>query len=785
MTRPELLSPVGDLTAVRAAISNGADAVYLGAQAFGARASKGFSDEDLKQAIDLAHLHACRVFVTVNTLIKPQEFTGLIKLLHKLDEFKADALIVQDLGLIRYARKHLPHLPLHASTQMSIHNAWGARLLQRMGVTRVVAARECPLPVLRAISDTGIETEAFVHGALCVSQSGQCLLSSMIGGRSGNRGRCAQPCRMPYTVDGKEAAWLSPRDICLIDQIGLLAENGVTSFKIEGRLKRPEYVAVVTDVFRRAIDHAMDASRPPAPTEEDRRALLQIFNRGGFSQGYVQGGLHTEAQIMNPARVSHEGVLMGHIVSTAPRAGVFLSRLRLQNGLHDGDHLQIRGADEQEMIYSGPAVNAGQEVTIRHHRPAAGNEAAYRLTDAAQMQAAQAIIDRTPSAVPVDMELLLEPGMPSRLQLSANGVEVNVTGADALPARAQPLTAGSASRALAKTGGTPFALGGFALHEAAPSFLPVSALNALRRDGLAALEEALLRAHRRPRADAAAPDPIMPAFPGAAQPRLWVRTPRASDLPVLREAGAEQCVYLPPDYDAPSLRRAFADAKRAGALIGLPGQCPDRVLDEALALSRTFGSAMLLDNVGQLAPAWPCGFIAGNGIPAWNADSLRMLEALGAGAVVLPRELSAEEVAALRTACPAGQELILPVYGRARAMTLNHCPARLRAGVNADQACRRCRELGGHGVSVSDQFGCTYPLQSLHLPEGCLHHLLFHTPLHLGADAPRMSWLLDMTCEDTEQAARITRYYRALMDGGAPPALTIPEHLGRWRQGVQ
>ena len=218
MTRPELLSPAGDLTAVRAAISNGADAVYLGAQAFGARASKGFTDEDLKQAIDLAHLHARRVFVTVNTLIKPGEFDEMTALLHKLDEYKADALIVQDLGLIRYARKHLPRLPLHASTQMSIHSAWGARLLQRMGLTRVVAARECPLPVLRAISDTGIETEAFVHGALCVSQSGQCLLSSMIGGRSGNRGRCAQPCRMTYTIQGDKAAWLSPRDLSMIER---------------------------------------------------------------------------------------------------------------------------------------------------------------------------------------------------------------------------------------------------------------------------------------------------------------------------------------------------------------------------------------------------------------------------------------------------------------------------------------------------------------------------------------------------------------------------------------
>ncbi len=780
MTRPELLSPAGDLTAVHAAISNGADAVYLGAQAFGARASKGFSDEDLKRAIDLAHLRACRVFVTVNTLIKPQEFTGLITLLHKLDEFKADALIVQDLGLIRYARKHLPHLSLHASTQMSIHNAWGARLLQRMGVTRVVAARECPLPVLRAISDTGIETEAFVHGALCVSQSGQCLLSSMIGGRSGNRGRCAQPCRMTYTIQGDKAAWLSPRDLSMIERLDDLLDNGITSFKIEGRLKRPEYVAVVTDIYRRALDYQMDASLPPAPSDEDKLALLQIFNRGGFSQGYLDG--LDDEHILYPSRVSHEGVRAGQVLSTTPRDTVFISRVQMETMLHDGDHLQIRGHDDQEMIYSGPDVEKGDIAHIRHYRRAYPQDAVYRLTAARQITAAQRTIQDGPKPIPVAMKLTVAPGTPSRLALTARDVSVQVVGTDAAPAQAQPMTEQSAQRAMAKTGDTPFVLEKFALEAATPSFLPVSALNAMRREGLSALEEALKHSYIRQAAPATALLPLSPAFADI-KAQLWVRTSRPEDLQPLLQAGADHVVYMPLDYHDQPLQAAFMAAQEAQAALCLPGQCSDKVLDSALQYAVAHSTPMMLDNIGQLALPWPGLHIAGNGIPAWNPQSLHVLADLGVSSVVLSRELSREDVAQLVAQSDTQQELILPVYGRARAMTLNHCPARLHALHTGQNACRNCGSQGSQ-ATLTDQYGGTYPLQKVRLPEGCINHLLFHTPLHLGNAAPIMSWLIDLTTEDAQQSLDIVRYYRALMDGFVPPDLAIPVNLGRWSDGV-
>ena len=212
----ELLSPAGDPASFQAALQAGADAVYLGAQAFGARAGAGFSPDELKAALETAHLRGRKVYVTVNTLVKESEFEALKDQLRLLDELRADAVLVQDLGVLRCIKRELPQLPVHASTQMSIHNAFGARFLLSQGVTRTVLARECGLDTIRAVAHTGIQTEVFVHGALCVAVSGQCLMSSQIGGRSGNRGRCAAPPALGYAYRGKTGNWLSPRDLRLL-----------------------------------------------------------------------------------------------------------------------------------------------------------------------------------------------------------------------------------------------------------------------------------------------------------------------------------------------------------------------------------------------------------------------------------------------------------------------------------------------------------------------------------------------------------------------------------------
>ena len=294
----ELLAPAGGMDALRAAFANGADAVYLGASAFGARASAGFDEAALREAMCLAHLHRKKIYVTVNILTKEREMDGVRQTLSLLSSLGADAVLVQDLGVLKICREEFPELPVHASTQMALHNAAGVRLSRSLGAARAVMARECDLHELRLAAQTGLEIEAFCHGALCVSCSGQCLFSSMIGGRSGNRGRCAQPCRLPYAYQGKAGAWLSPRDLCARDELQAMADAGVYSFKIEGRLKRPEYVAVVTRSYRNALDDVLAGRFHPAdPAEKER--LTQIFPGAG-SRWAIPGKRGTRASSTPP-----------------------------------------------------------------------------------------------------------------------------------------------------------------------------------------------------------------------------------------------------------------------------------------------------------------------------------------------------------------------------------------------------------------------------------------------------------------------------------------------------
>ena len=283
----ELLAPAGNLDAVIAAVQNGADAVYMGfGDGFNARRSAdNFTQESFAKAVRYCHIRGCKVYVTLNTLVGDREMDAAAALAQQASDAGADAILVQDLGLARVLRAALPDIPLHASTQMSIHNLAGVEAAAEMGITRAVLARELSLEQIRFISQhASIETEVFVHGALCFCYSGQCYMSALIGRRSGNRGACAQPCRMQYSMGGRMDEYpLSLRDNCLADYLQQLADAGVACVKIEGRMKRPEYVAVVTDVYARCIHE----HRVPTQEENDRLALA--FSRQGFTQGYLLG----------------------------------------------------------------------------------------------------------------------------------------------------------------------------------------------------------------------------------------------------------------------------------------------------------------------------------------------------------------------------------------------------------------------------------------------------------------------------------------------------------------
>src|SRR4030066_1614754 len=347
---PELLAPVGSKESLIAAIENGTDAVYFGGTLFSARQyASNFNREELLWAIDYAHARGVKAYVTVNTLIKDSELEEACDYLHFLCNAGTDAVIVQDIGILKLLREQLPDLPAHASTQMTIHNVEGVKFLQEMGVKRVVLAREMSLQEIKRIkSETGMEIETFIHGALCFSYSGQCLLSSMIGGRSGNRGYCAQPCRKKYRIGEMEGYLLSPRDLNMSGHIGALLDAGIDSFKIEGRMKRPEYVAGVVRVYRKLIDRYLDAPVDFRVTKAEMHTLLQLFNRE-FTTGYFFG--NPGSQLMSPKYPHNRGTLLGKTTDYDTKTK--LVSIDLKSPLRVGDGIGIG--------------NRATGITIRHN----------------------------------------------------------------------------------------------------------------------------------------------------------------------------------------------------------------------------------------------------------------------------------------------------------------------------------------------------------------------------------------------------------------------------------
>ncbi|MBO5413816.1 MAG: U32 family peptidase, partial [Clostridia bacterium] len=378
MKKIELLSPVGDFECLKAAVQNGADSVYFGASNFNARASAtNFDLSNLKEAICYAKLRGVNTHLTLNTLVKDSEFEDAVLLAKKAYEFGIDAIIVQDLGLAKYLIKNFPDLPIHASTQMTIHNLEGVLEAEKLGFKRAVLSRELSLEEIEYIcNNSNIEIETFIHGALCISYSGQCLFSSMVGGRSGNRGKCAQPCRLPYELLAKDVIsleksskkntflnisddvlnasnvakgtdvalrnvpkatyLLSTRDLCGLSYLPELIKAGVMCFKIEGRMKTPEYVATVTRIYRKYIDLAL-SDKPYKIDEKDIEDLAQVFNRGSFSCGHFDNTANKS--LVYPEKQNHMGIYIGNISNIKPNKGhVFVN---LTDSLSIGDTIQF------------------------------------------------------------------------------------------------------------------------------------------------------------------------------------------------------------------------------------------------------------------------------------------------------------------------------------------------------------------------------------------------------------------------------------------------------------
>ena len=339
MKKVELLAPAGSIESLYGAVNSGADAVYMGGSKFSARAyATNFHDEKMEEAVRYCHVYGVKVHVTINTLLKDCELNEALSYARFLYNIGVDALIIQDAGFAALLRQELPGFEIHASTQMTIHNAEGAMFLKQLGFKRVVLSRELSLKEIKNVTETiNMETEIFIHGALCICYSGQCLMSSLIGGRSGNRGRCAQPCRLPYTLkDGisgaeKKAYALSPKDICTLDSLREIVNTGVASLKIEGRMKRPEYVAGVVGTYRKALDFLYENKELDIKDAEQR--VLQLFNREGASRAYLFG--NWGADMMAFSNPKNAGMKLG---TADDSLNVKLLRdLSVQDGISAGE----------------------------------------------------------------------------------------------------------------------------------------------------------------------------------------------------------------------------------------------------------------------------------------------------------------------------------------------------------------------------------------------------------------------------------------------------------------
>ena len=370
----ELLAPAGDFECLKAAVQNGADSVYFGSNSFSARAfAHNFDDENLKKAIEYAKIRGVKTYLTLNTLIKDDEFNNAIMLAIKAYEYGIDAIIVQDLGLAKKLIKLFPDFPIHASTQMTVHNLNGALELQDLGFKRVVLARELSLDEIKYIcKNTKVEIECFVHGALCISYSGQCLFSSMLGGRSGNRGKCAGPCRLDFKLleNNKviDAGYLlSTRDLCGLDYLPDFVESGVKCLKIEGRMKSPEYVATVTKIYRKYLDLAYSKKEEYKVSSKDKKILMQAFNRGMTSSGHLDNSVNKK--LVYKEKPNNMGLYIGTVKSYNKTKGYIT--LNLEDKIEIGDTIAIENHTGSyrisELMENGKNIketNIGQTVTI-------------------------------------------------------------------------------------------------------------------------------------------------------------------------------------------------------------------------------------------------------------------------------------------------------------------------------------------------------------------------------------------------------------------------------------
>ena len=813
----ELLAPAGSWEALEAAVNAGADAVYMGGKSFGARAyASNFDKEEMAKAVYFAHMHHVRIYITVNTLVDDSELEELADYLMFLNNVGVDGIIVQDLGVIRLARKIVPELPLHASTQMTITNSSGVDFAVAAGMERSVLARELSLKEIEAACSRGTEIETFIHGALCVCYSGQCLMSSLIGGRSGNRGRCAQPCRLPYRLlnskgddmlEGKDAGQylLSPKDMNTLEILPQLIESGVVSYKIEGRMKRPEYVAIVVDAYRRAMDSylACDYSVPA----EDFANIEQIFNRD-FTTAYMVN--RPGREMMSDRRPNNRGVLVGRVLKLDKQRNKAV--IKLDKELHLGDGLEFWvtvggrvGTTVTEMLSKGESVSSaayGEQVTIDVPKGVRLNDRVFRTLDSKLMSYAQQFFG--PDAkkrIAVDAVVTAHVGQPMTVTLTDEDGNVGYGETDFIveEARKRALDYAVVHKQLDRMGTTEYFLNSLNVELDDNVMVPMSEMNEARRMACEALDAARLEAFapaRKPvhkHNESFVPNAKKRTHDGAV---LTVHCDSLGKVNAALQAGAERILFggdcfthIPlsdEDY-----RKATNMVRKAGRQLAfatprIVKEAQLKYFDRLFALwSELEPDFVYISNNGLWSIAVKHGLkpVADMSLNIFNYQSLEFWKEQGAVGAVISSEMTMGQVEHLASVSPVPIECM--IQGRLEMMVSEYCVGGSFLGDLHKGACKfNCSE----SLFLEDRKDAKFPIAT---DQFCRMHVLNAHELSMTANVQLMAEIgvsslrIDGRNYDEQRLGELITMYKKILGG----AVEAPDNLpgttrGHYFRGV-
>lgn len=735
----ELLAPAGNFESLKAAVEAGADAVYLAGKNFGARAyAENFSRETLMQAVKFAHLRNVAVHVTANTLIADEEISDFIKYIEFLCKANVDAILVQDLGAADLIRKIAPEMPLHASTQMTIHNLEGVLMLAELGFSRVVLSRELSLAEIEYISkNSPIETEIFVHGALCVCYSGQCLMSSMIGGRSGNRGRCAQPCRLPYALVDSEGNdvlknsageyLLSPKDLNTLNILPKILSTGVTSLKIEGRMKRPEYVATVVKIYRNAIDRC-DKNEIFTATIEENKKLAQIFNRD-FTTAYLEK--NPGKNLISDKRPNNRGILAGRVIKINQNE----LTVKLVEKIDVGDQIEIWikvGGRKNFTVKNVKFNNDSCTIEVDDTRGIKIHDRVFKIFDAKLVAEARKFFkSESPiKKIPVTAKVYGKIGEPLILRMideDGNSAEVETNFCSEI-AKNTPLTFDILKKQIGRLGNTIFSLTDMTTEIDLNLMMPLSEINEARRKAVDSLTKQRLEKFNKKRFIPISEDVIFFNPYHAKNTELIAQVDNLDKLNTAIENGVDAVLYGGENFcnrtiGIEEILKALSRTHVAGKkfYLATPRIIRDEEIDD-LKTVLTAGDfdAIYVHNFGILQLAKKLVNVpihSDFSLPVFNSLTINFLKNLGIKSVTLSPELTLEQIKNLIKKSSLPVECI--VHGRAEIMISSYCILGSLLGKINEEKCRHiCKN---NNFYLKDRKNILFPVKT---DQFCRMHVL-------------------------------------------------------------